>query len=288
MLADRAPISAIAAPHPSAPQTPSPSGRRIVLDGPFRLIATEIHMSDLTSLEQDIAAAIAAASDERALEAVRVAALGKKGSVSERLKGLGAMDPEARKTAGAALNALKDRVSALHRGAARRARRAGAGGAAALRDDRRHPAAAPGARRHRASGHAGLGRGDRHLRRHGFFRRRGAAHRDRLVQFRRAQHAAGASGAAGARHLLFQPEGGRLAHGAAHAYLAGADPLDGNDGAADPHHRARPHLPLRFRPDAHADVPPGRGPRHRRDDASRPPEGDARSLLPRPSSRSTR
>ena len=78
-------------------------------------------MSDLTSLEQDIAAAISAASDERALEAVRVATLGKKGAVSERLKGLGAMDPEARKTAGAALNALKDRVSALDRGAARRA-----------------------------------------------------------------------------------------------------------------------------------------------------------------------
>jgi phenylalanyl-tRNA synthetase alpha chain len=70
-------------------------------------------MSDLASLEQDIASAIAAAADERALDAVRVAALGKKGSVSERLKGLGGMSPEERKTAGPALNGLKERVAAL-------------------------------------------------------------------------------------------------------------------------------------------------------------------------------
>jgi phenylalanyl-tRNA synthetase alpha chain len=69
-------------------------------------------MSDLASLEQDISAAIAAATDERALEAVRVAALGKKGSVSERLKGLGAMSPDERKAAGPALNGLKERVAA--------------------------------------------------------------------------------------------------------------------------------------------------------------------------------
>src|SRR5688572_8782012 len=68
---------------------------------------------DLASLERDIAAAVAAAADERALEAVRVAALGKKGSVSERLKGLGAMSPEERKRAGPALNGLKLRVGSL-------------------------------------------------------------------------------------------------------------------------------------------------------------------------------
>ena len=68
-------------------------------------------MSDLASLERDISAAIRAAGDERALEAVRVAALGKKGSVSERLKGLGVMSPEERKLAGPALNGLKERVT---------------------------------------------------------------------------------------------------------------------------------------------------------------------------------
>ena len=66
---------------------------------------------DLASLEQDITAAILAAPDERALEAVRVSALGKKGAVSERMKGLGAMTPEERKAAGPALNGLKERVT---------------------------------------------------------------------------------------------------------------------------------------------------------------------------------
>ncbi|MBN9434785.1 MAG: phenylalanine--tRNA ligase subunit alpha [Bosea sp.] len=68
-------------------------------------------MADLDALESDIRQAIAGAADEAALEAVRIAALGKKGSVSERLKGLGAMSPEERKTAGPAINGLRDRVT---------------------------------------------------------------------------------------------------------------------------------------------------------------------------------
>jgi phenylalanyl-tRNA synthetase alpha chain len=68
--------------------------------------------ADIAALEADIAARIAAAADEAALEAVRIAALGKKGVVSERLKGLGAMSPAERQVTGAALNTLKDRVSA--------------------------------------------------------------------------------------------------------------------------------------------------------------------------------
>jgi len=67
--------------------------------------------SELAELEREIARSIDAASDESTLENVRVAALGKKGSVSERMKTLGGMDPEARKAAGQALNALKDRIS---------------------------------------------------------------------------------------------------------------------------------------------------------------------------------
>jgi phenylalanyl-tRNA synthetase alpha chain len=65
----------------------------------------------LDSLETDILAQVAAAADEAALEAVRVATLGKKGSISERMKGLGGMSPEERKEAGAALNLLKDKVA---------------------------------------------------------------------------------------------------------------------------------------------------------------------------------
>ncbi|MGE3831727.1 MAG: phenylalanine--tRNA ligase subunit alpha [Parvibaculaceae bacterium] len=65
----------------------------------------------LEKLEQDILEAVSAAGDEAALEAVRVGALGKKGSVSERMKTLGAMSPDERKTAGAALNVLKEKVA---------------------------------------------------------------------------------------------------------------------------------------------------------------------------------
>src|SRR3954468_10413878 len=68
-------------------------------------------MSDLATLEQSILADIAAASDEAALEAVRVAALGKKGSISALLATLGKMSPDERKTAGAKINLAKDAVT---------------------------------------------------------------------------------------------------------------------------------------------------------------------------------
>src|SRR5437588_4941019 len=69
-------------------------------------------MSDIAQLEDQILSAIRAATDEAALEAARVAALGKKGSVSELLKTLGAMSPEERKQNGPVINSLKDRVNA--------------------------------------------------------------------------------------------------------------------------------------------------------------------------------
>jgi phenylalanyl-tRNA synthetase alpha chain len=67
-------------------------------------------MSDISTLEREILSAIDAASDETALEAVRVGALGKKGSVSELLKTLGGMSPEERKAQGPLINGLKDRA----------------------------------------------------------------------------------------------------------------------------------------------------------------------------------
>jgi phenylalanyl-tRNA synthetase alpha chain len=68
-------------------------------------------MSDLQALETETLGAVAAAADEAALEAVRVGALGKKGSISALLSTLGKMSPDERKSAGAAINALKDKVS---------------------------------------------------------------------------------------------------------------------------------------------------------------------------------
>lgn len=69
-------------------------------------------MTDLTTLETDLFAAIAAAGDEAKLEQVRIAALGKAGSISALLKTLGAMTPDERKDKGPLINGLRDRVQA--------------------------------------------------------------------------------------------------------------------------------------------------------------------------------
>ena len=69
-------------------------------------------MSDtLTILDSTLLSDISAAADEPAIEAVRVAALGKKGSVSELLKTLGGMSAEERQVKGPAINGLKNRVT---------------------------------------------------------------------------------------------------------------------------------------------------------------------------------
>jgi len=68
-------------------------------------------MSDLDALLMETLAQVAAAADESALEAVRIAALGKKGSISALLATLGKMAPEERKVQGASINAIKDKVT---------------------------------------------------------------------------------------------------------------------------------------------------------------------------------
>src|SRR5260370_32459758 len=70
-----------------------------------------IAMSDLAKLESQILDQIAAANDEAALEAVRVAALGKKGSISALLATLGKMSPDERKTEDAKINLAKEPVT---------------------------------------------------------------------------------------------------------------------------------------------------------------------------------
>ncbi|CCG41523.1 phenylalanine--tRNA ligase subunit alpha [Magnetospirillum molischianum] len=68
-------------------------------------------MHDLDRLRAEALAAIAAATSLEQLEAARVAALGKKGSISGLMKSLGAMSPDERKTAGAVLNVARDEVA---------------------------------------------------------------------------------------------------------------------------------------------------------------------------------
>jgi len=56
--------------------------------------------------------ASASAASITELEQVRVEALGKKGAVTQRMKSLGGLDPEARKAAGQALNQVKEAIAA--------------------------------------------------------------------------------------------------------------------------------------------------------------------------------
>ena len=74
-------------------------------------------MPDLATLRGKYLAAIAAAADEAALEEVRLAALGKKGEISLKMRELGQMAPEERQSFGAALNLLKDELDAALRAA---------------------------------------------------------------------------------------------------------------------------------------------------------------------------
>jgi phenylalanyl-tRNA synthetase alpha chain len=67
--------------------------------------------TDITALERDLLSEISAAGDLATLEQVRIAALGKKGRVSELMAQLGRMAPDERKAFGQAVNAVKERVS---------------------------------------------------------------------------------------------------------------------------------------------------------------------------------
>ncbi|MBN9561936.1 MAG: phenylalanine--tRNA ligase subunit alpha, partial [Alphaproteobacteria bacterium] len=67
---------------------------------------------DLVALKSETDAALASAADLRAWDAVRVAVLGRNGRLTTMLKELGKTPPEQRRERGAALNRLKDELSA--------------------------------------------------------------------------------------------------------------------------------------------------------------------------------
>jgi len=69
-------------------------------------------MSDLATLEAEIVSAVQASADLAGLDAVRVTVLGKSGSISALLKGLGSMGPDERREKGPLINGLRDRVQA--------------------------------------------------------------------------------------------------------------------------------------------------------------------------------
>lgn len=68
-------------------------------------------MSDMETLQADLLAQVESAADLAQLDAVRVAVLGKKGLITEKMKTLGAMSPDERKAAGQLFNTLKTAVA---------------------------------------------------------------------------------------------------------------------------------------------------------------------------------
>lgn len=72
-------------------------------------------MTTLDVLKAKYLEGIGAAADEASLEELRLAALGKKGEISLKMRELGQMTPEGRTTTGAALNRLKDEIDAALR-----------------------------------------------------------------------------------------------------------------------------------------------------------------------------
>ena len=68
-------------------------------------------MDGLGALKAKYLEGVMAAGDEAALEYVRLAAVGKKGEVSLKMRELGKMTPEEKQVAGPALNALKNEIN---------------------------------------------------------------------------------------------------------------------------------------------------------------------------------
>ncbi len=68
-------------------------------------------MDNPDHIRTELLAAVEAAADLDGLDAVRVAALGKKGRITGLMKALGGLDPAARKDAGRALNEVKNAIA---------------------------------------------------------------------------------------------------------------------------------------------------------------------------------
>jgi hypothetical protein len=221
-------------------------------------------MADLETLEAEVLAAIATAADEQAVEAVRVSALGKKGSISALLATLGKMAPDERKVQGAAINALKDKVSEAL--AARKAILKEAALEARLLSETLdvtlpvQPSPLEAGRIHpitQVMDELAVIFTDM-----GFSIAEGPDVESEL--------SAGSSGAPDARYVFPDAGCAGRTQGAAHPYEPGAGAHDAEGKAADPRDLPWPHLSLRFRSDAYADVPSGRGARYRQGGEPRP------------------
>ncbi len=68
-------------------------------------------MDQVENLREELLSEVSGAKTLKDLESVRVSALGKKGRITVMMKGLGDMEPEARKTAGQQLNTVKQQIA---------------------------------------------------------------------------------------------------------------------------------------------------------------------------------
>jgi phenylalanyl-tRNA synthetase alpha chain len=84
---------------------------RIAGHAPRDNVFSGFALTDIAALQSEILAQVAGSSDEAALEAVRVATLGKKGSVSALLATMGKLSPDERKVQGPLFNGLRDTVT---------------------------------------------------------------------------------------------------------------------------------------------------------------------------------
>ena len=69
-------------------------------------------MSDIEAIQAQLVSEIEAAADAGAVEALRVSALGKAGSITALLKTLGGMSPEERQAQGPRIHTLRETVTA--------------------------------------------------------------------------------------------------------------------------------------------------------------------------------
>src|SRR4051794_39502584 len=73
---------------------------------------TTAHHDRVAAVERDARERLAAAQDEAALEGWRTAVLGRSGTLTGILRGIGDLDAEARRAVGAAANAAKQALEA--------------------------------------------------------------------------------------------------------------------------------------------------------------------------------
>ena len=231
----------------------------------------------IDALRSEGEAAVAGAAGTAELEDVRVHYLGRKAELPNLLRGVAQLPPDQRGQVGRAANearrALEAAIDARH---------------AELESSELHdrlardvvdvtlPALAGPAGRAPARAHQRAARARGRLRRARLPDRRGPRGRHRLLQLRRAQPRRDAPRAAALGHVLR-----RRGHRPARAHLADADARDGEASAAAVHRHARPRLPARQRPHAHAAVPPARGPGRRRGHHARRPPGHAAAVRAR-------